>query len=93
MEQVLSLVGAGALTLSMLGESSMMLSLMQDIDFDKGLAKVFDIRQEYCFRGKNRLGFKTRSYKMTANKFLLEVEKPELLEDWDKRYDCKYIHV
>ena len=36
-------------------------------------------------RAKSNKGFKTRVWKVTQNKFQLEVERPELVDDWDQR--------
>ena len=37
-------------------------------------------------RAKSIKGYTTRAGKLTENKFQLDIEKPELLEDWDQRF-------
>ena len=80
MEKILGLIGAGSGISSIVTQSFMMLSLQEDRDFG------WWIRYEYIFKGRNRLRFKQRTHKMTSNKFMPGIEKPECLEDWDKRY-------
>ena len=79
MDKVLKLIGAGPATASMVMESDMLVSLQEDVDFG------WWVRYEYLFRGKNRRGFKAKAHKMTSNKFIPEAERPENVEDWDKR--------
>ena len=40
----------------------------------------------FSIKAKSIRGYRCRNYKMTANKFMLNDPKPELLEDWDPRY-------
>ena len=49
------------------------------------LDKHWSIRYETVIRAKSNKGFKTRVWKVTQNKFQLEVERPELVDDWDQR--------
>ena len=79
MDEILGLIGAGQFTATTILQSDMMVSLQEDRDFG------WWIRYEYLFKGKNRLGFKAKAHKMTSNKFVPESERPENLEDWDKR--------
>ena len=79
MDEILRLVGAGQGITNMISQSDMMVSLQEDIDFG------WWVRYEYLFKGKTRLGFKANAHKMTSNKFVPESERPENLEDWDKR--------
>ena len=79
MDEVLKLIGAGSRVSKMVLGSNSMLSLMEDADFG------WWVQYEYCFQGKTRFGYKARAYKMTSNKYWLGMEKPEVLEDWDKR--------
>lgn len=51
-------------------------------DIDKG----WKIMTETSIRAKSVKGYQTRNYKMTANKFLVDEAKPEVLDDWDPRY-------
>ena len=80
MDEVLRLIGAGTCTSAMVLQANMMLSLQEDIDFG------WWVRYEYHFKGKNSHGYKAKVHKMASNKFIPENERPEFLEDWDKRY-------
>ena len=79
MEEVLRLLGSGTCITSMVLQSFMMLSIQEDVDYQ------WWVRTEYRFKGLNCLGFRHRANKMTSNKYQLENEKPDVLEDWDKR--------
>ena len=79
MDQILGLIGADRGITALVSKSFMMLSLQEDTDFG------WWIRYEYIFKGRTPLGYKARGHKMTSNKFFPDVEKPESLEDWDKR--------
>ena len=79
MEEVLRLLGAGTCISSMILQSYMLLSLQEDVDFQ------WWVRYEYRMKGLNHLGFRQAVNKLTSNKFFLEQEKPDVLEDWDKR--------
>lgn len=59
--------------------SDFMVTLYEDLD------KQWKILSETCVKAKSIRGYKTKSFKMTANKFRLGEAKPELLEDWDPR--------
>ena len=37
-------------------------------------------------RAKSIKGYTTRAGKVTENKFQLDIEKPEIVEDWDQRF-------
>ena len=80
MEEVLRAFGAGPCTSGMVLNSDMVLSLQEDVDY------FWWIRYEYRFKGRNHIGFKTNSNKLTSNKFYPGKESPEALDDWDKRY-------
>ena len=60
--------------------SDCMVTMYEDLD------KQWKILTETCVKAKSIRGYKTKNFKMTANKFQLGVAKPELLEDWDPRY-------
>ena len=51
----------------------------------KELDKQWRIRYETIIRAKSIKGYNTTAGKVTENKFQLEVERPELLDDWDQR--------
>ena len=53
---------------------------MQELD------KQWRIRYETIIRAKSIKGYNTRAGKVTENKYQLEVERPELLDDWDQRF-------
>ena len=57
-----------------------MLMMMQELD------KQWRISYETVIRAKSIRGYNTRAAKMTENKYQLEVERPELLDDWDQRW-------
>ena len=79
MEEVLQLIGAEPNTIKMVLDAALMISIQEDIDIG------WWFRTEYCFTGKNRYSYKTRAYKMTSNKLYLGKERPESMDDWDKR--------
>jgi hypothetical protein len=79
MDEILGLIGAGQGITTIISQSDMLVSLQEDIDFG------WWVRYEYLFKGKTRRGFKANAHKMTSNKFVPESERPENLEDWDKR--------
>ena len=54
--------------------------MMQELD------KQWRISYETVIRAKSIRGYNTRAAKMTENKYQLEVERPELLDDWDQRW-------
>ena len=54
--------------------------LLQELD------KQWRISYETIIRAKSIRGYNTRAGKVTENKFQLEVERPELLDDWDQRW-------
>jgi len=56
-----------------------LITIYEDID------KCWKILTETSIKARSIKGYKCRNYKMTANKFMLEEAKPELLEDWDPR--------
>ena len=56
-----------------------MVTIYEDLD------KQWKIMTETCVKAKSMCGYKTKSFKMTSNKFRLNEAKPELLEDWDPR--------
>ena len=49
------------------------------------LDKQWRICYETIIRAKSLKGYRTSVWKVTENKFQLEVERPELGEDWDQR--------
>ena len=50
------------------------------------LDKQWRIRVETIIRAKSIKGYNTRAGKVTENKFQLDIEKFELVEDWDQRF-------
>lgn len=78
-EAYLMALGATPLIAAMVIRSDFMVTIYEDLD------KQWKILSETCVKAKSIRGYKTRSYKMTANKFQLAQPKPELLEDWDPR--------
>ena len=52
----------------------------------KELDKQWRISYETIIRAKSIWGYNTRAGKVTENKFQLDVERPELLDDWDQRW-------
>ena len=80
MEEVLQACGTGPYTSEMVLNADMVLSLQEDTDY------YWWIRYEYRLKGRNHIGFKTNSHKLTSNKFYPGKESPEALDDWDKRY-------
>ena len=54
--------------------------LLQELD------KQWRISYETIIRAKSIRGYNTRAGKVTENKFQLDVERPELLDDWDQRW-------
>ena len=79
MDKILPLVGAGPGITTIISKADMMVSLQEDVDFG------WWVRYEYLYKGKTRMGFKAKAHKMTSNKFIPDSERPESLEDWDKR--------
>merc|ERR1712079_738260 len=59
--------------------------LIANDNYDEVLDKQWKIMTETCVKAKSMRGYKTKSFKMTSNKFRLNEAKPELLEDWDPR--------
>ena len=87
MDEVFQLFGAGPCTSSMVSGADMILSLQEDA------TNNWWIRTEYRFKGKNHLGYRQHVHKLTSNIFFPGQEKPEVEEDWDKRYDLiQHIH-
>ena len=72
-------IGVTPLIAAMVMRSDYMVTIYEDLD------KQWKILSETCVKAKSIRGYKTRSFKMTANKFRLGEPKPELLEDWDPR--------
>jgi len=79
MEEVLEALGITPMVAIMVMRSDMMLTIYEDID------KQWKILTETSIKAKSIRGYRTRNYKMTANKFIPGEAKPELLEDWDPR--------
>ena len=77
--QVLRAIGITPMVAIMVMRSDMMLTIYEDIDHQ------WKILTETSIRAKSIRGYRTRNFKMTANKFNLNEPKPELLEDWDPR--------
>jgi len=78
-EAYLLAIGISPLTATMVLRSDFMVTMYEDLD------KQWKILSETCVKAKSIRGYKTNSFKMTANKFQLGIAKPELLEDWDPR--------
>ena len=79
MERVLEAIGVNPRTLAMVMKADAMITIYEDID------KQWKILQETSIIAKSLRGYRTRNFKMTANKFKLDVAKPEVPEDWDLR--------
>ena len=72
-------IGVTPLMATMVMRSEVMITVYEDID------KCWKILTETSIKARSIKGYKTRNYKMTSNKFMLEEAKSELLEDWDPR--------
>merc|ERR1712179_385356 len=72
-------LGVTPLMAMMTIRSDEMVTIYEELD------KQWKILFESSIKAKSVRGYKTKNYKMTANKFALETPKPELLEDWDQR--------
>ena len=79
MDRVLNAVGINPRTLEMVMNADAMITIYEDID------KQWKIMSETSIIAKSLRGYRTRNFKMTANKFKLEVPKPEVMDDWDLR--------
>ena len=79
MDRVLQAVGINPRTLEMVMNADAMITIYEDID------KQWKILQETSIIAKSLRGYRTRNFKMTANKFKLDVAKPEVVDDWDLR--------
>lgn len=78
-DKYLSAIGVTPLMAQMVLRSDYMVTIYEDID------KCWKILTETAIKAKSIRGYRTRNYKMTSNKFMLDDAKPELLEDWDPR--------
>ena len=78
-DKYLAAVGVTPLMAQMVLRSDYMVTIYEDIDH------CFKILTETSIKAKSIRGYRCRNYKMTANKFMLDDPKPELLEDWDPR--------
>ena len=81
MDRVLNAVGINPRTLEMVMNADAMITIYEDID------KQWKIMSETSIIAKSLRGYRTRNFKMTANKFKLEVPKPEVMDDWDLRQE------
>ena len=79
MDRILKAVGINPMTLEMVMNADSMITIYEDID------KQWKILQETSIIAKSLRGYRTRNFKMTANKFKLETPKPEVMDDWDLR--------
>ena len=79
MDTILKAVGINPMTLEMVMNAAAMITIYEDID------KQWKILQETSIIAKSLRGYRTRNFKMTANKFKLDVPKPEVVDDWDLR--------
>jgi len=80
MDTILKAVGINPMTLEMVMKADAMITIYEDIDHQ------WKILQETSIIAKSLRGYRTRNFKMTANKFKLDVPKPEVVDDWDLRY-------
>ena len=78
-DKYLAGIGVTPLMAQMVLRSDFMITIYEDID------KCWKVLTETSIKAKSIKGYKCRNYKMTSNKFMLEEEKPELLDDWDPR--------
>ena len=78
-DKYLSAIGVTPLMATMVMRSDYMITIYEDID------KCWKILAETSIKARSIKGYKCRNYKMTANKFMVDEAKPELLEDWDAR--------
>ena len=83
MDRILKAVGINPMTLEMVMNADSMITIYEDID------KQWKILQETSIVAKSLRGYRTRNFKMTANKFKLDIPKPEVMDDWDLRYNMK----
>ena len=79
MEHILVAIGVNPRTLAMVMKAESMMTIYEDID------KQWKILQETSIVAKSLRGYRTRNFKMTANKFKLQTPKPEVMDDWDLR--------
>ena len=79
MDTILKAVGINPMTLEMVMRADAMITIYEDIDHQ------WKILQETSIIAKSLRGYRTRNFKMTANKFKLDVPKPEVVDDWDLR--------
>ena len=79
MERVLEAIGVNPRTLAMVMKADAMMTIYEDID------QQWKILQETSIVAKSLRGYRTRNFKMTANKFKLKTPKPEVMDDWDLR--------
>ena len=86
MDTILKAVGINPMTLEMVMKADAMITIYEDIDHQ------WKILQETSIIAKSLRGYRTRNFKMTANKFKLDVPKPEVVDDWDLRQVKIYIN-
>ena len=65
---------------AMVQKNEYMFSIFEDVD------RCWKLCGETSIKARSIRGYKCRNYKMTSNKFMLGEPKPEVLEDWDRRY-------
>ena len=91
----LAKVGAGPLSSNMVLRARINLTIKQVragrrpggcTYLSQELDKQWRIRYETIIRAKSIKGYNTKAGKVTENKYQLEVERPELLDDWDQRF-------
>jgi len=72
-------MGAGQMSRNMILRSNVVLKITQEVD------KGWRIVSDTTIKAKSIKGFNTAASKIIENKFILEEETKELLEDWDSR--------
>jgi len=78
-DQFLKKIGTGPLSLNMVMRASVILTITKTPD------EHWEIGFETGIKAKSVVGYSTCNRKMTKNKFLEGVPKPELVDDWDQR--------
>lgn len=78
-DKFLEMVGAGKMTINMVIRAGVVLTITQEID------KRWLFHRETVFKAKSMVGMATNTRKVVENKYVLDGEVNEMLEDWDSR--------
>jgi len=78
-DKFLELVGAGKMTINMVIRAGCVLTISQEID------TRWLFHRETIFKVKSMVGMPTNTRKVSENRFVMEGEIKEMLEDWDQR--------